>query len=170
MTLRSRAIQPKEARLACVGLRSPTALSRTCLLTWLPTLSRHTTRSALASTRDEQLADLLVAVQDKGRSVEFEAGLRGRKRRKLAGGPDRGEGLTQGLEQFKQRFSDAKMCVALPSEPVFRQLTLFILAVSSNSTSPLRLSLPALLLLRGRSPHGKQSPQRRPNLRPAATL
>ncbi|BGP04928.1 Chromatin modification-related protein EAF1 [Rhodotorula toruloides] len=100
MTLRSRAIQPKEARLA-----------------------------ALASTRDEQLADLLVAVQDKGRSVEFEAGLRGRKRRKLAGGPDRGEGLTQGLEQFKQRFSDAK---------ILQQLDLSLAPLSPSPPPPSR--------------------------------
>lgn len=171
MTLRSRAIQPKEARLACVGTRSPTALSPRVFADLLTSSRLRGTCSTLASTRDEQLADLLVAVQDKSRSVDFEAGLRGRKRRKLADEADRGESAIEGLEQLKQRFSDAKRCIPrrfsalAPSE-----LTLLDSAASSNSTSP---SLPfrqALLRPLEQTPHDKQLPQRRPSLCRAAML
>ncbi|BGP21799.1 chromatin modification-related protein [Rhodotorula toruloides] len=116
MTLRSHAIQPKEARLA-----------------------------ALAATREEQLADLLVAVQDKGRFAEFEAGLRGRKRRKLGDGADLGEGTIQRLEQLEQCFSDAKSLQQLdlslpplsPSPPPPSHTTTARPAVPATPAEPL---------------------------------
>lgn len=72
--------------------------------------------------------------------------------------------MIQGLEQFKQRFSDAKRYVALSEEPLPRQLTVFNLTASSNSTYPFLPSLRVLRLLRGRQPLDHQFPQRQPNL------
>ncbi|GAA6005648.1 hypothetical protein JCM10207_005282 [Rhodosporidiobolus poonsookiae] len=69
----------------------------------------------LAVERLDQLTDLFIAVRDKGRAVEFEAGLRGRKRRKLTGQAAAAAALAasqdeslSGLDDFKKRYNDAQ--------------------------------------------------------------
>ncbi|TNY21344.1 hypothetical protein DMC30DRAFT_416103 [Rhodotorula diobovata] len=69
--------------------------------------------ASIVASRHEQLADLYIAVRDKGRPVEFEAGLRGRKRRKLAETAGDGDAPLEGLDEFQAQFSDRKSLAQL---------------------------------------------------------
>lgn len=69
--------------------------------------------SDLAVERLDQLADLFIAVRDKDRPTEFEAGLRGRKRRKLAAAAAAEDEGLEGLDEFRQRYNSAQRYVCL---------------------------------------------------------
>ncbi|GAA5968990.1 hypothetical protein JCM21900_002091 [Sporobolomyces salmonicolor] len=68
--------------------------------------------ATLAAERHEQLADLFIAVRDKPRPNDFEAGLKGRKRRRLAAAADGDKQVKEepleGADDFLRRFSDSK--------------------------------------------------------------
>jgi hypothetical protein len=83
--------------------------SRLYLCTFDPCLlTQYDTYSDLAAERMDQLADLFIAVRDKGRPCEFEAGSKGRKRRKLAGAAAVKEEQLEGLDEFRKTYSDAQ--------------------------------------------------------------
>ncbi|BGP44949.1 RNA polymerase II transcription elongation factor SpEAF [Rhodotorula kratochvilovae] len=109
--LRSRAIQPREAKVASV-----------------------------LANRHDQLADLFLAVRDKDHPVEFEAGLRGRKRRKLADAGVDGQVQLEGLDEFRKRFSDPQR-FALSLSFVAPSYSLSFIV---DSLQQLDLSLPPL--------------------------
>lgn len=81
------------------------------------------------SERDDQLTNLFIAVRDKAKPAEFEAGLRGRKRRKLADAPAEQEALA-GLDDFKQRYSDVQGCVRWHARSPERALTCDLLPLA----------------------------------------
>ncbi|BGP12918.1 hypothetical protein JCM10213_004337 [Rhodosporidiobolus nylandii] len=65
----------------------------------------------LAAERLDQLADFFIAVRDKSRPAEFEAGLKGRKRRKLTGRAAAAEVKDErvpGLDEFRRRYNNAE--------------------------------------------------------------
>ncbi|GAA5862805.1 hypothetical protein JCM8547_006551 [Rhodosporidiobolus lusitaniae] len=62
----------------------------------------------LANERLDHLTDLFIAVRDKGRPAEFEAGLKGRKRRKLAGAATVKEEHLDELDEFRKRYSNVQ--------------------------------------------------------------
>ncbi|GAA5831804.1 hypothetical protein JCM11251_003891 [Rhodosporidiobolus azoricus] len=65
----------------------------------------------LAVERLDQLTDFFIAVRDKDRPAEFEAGLRGRKRRKLTGAAaaqQAKEATLPGLDEFRKRYNNAQ--------------------------------------------------------------
>ncbi|GAA6060383.1 hypothetical protein JCM10212_004636 [Sporobolomyces blumeae] len=77
--LREQAIRPREARI-----------------------------EALTRDRHQHISDLFVALRDKARPNEFQAGVRGRKRRKLAADGPAGTEEPEGSEDFARRYQDAQ--------------------------------------------------------------
>ncbi|GAA5878143.1 hypothetical protein JCM3774_004308 [Rhodotorula dairenensis] len=68
--------------------------------------AREAKLEALASTRDHQLTELFVAVRDKPKYTDFEAGLSGRKRRKLVDAVEDDPVLLAALEDFEREYAN----------------------------------------------------------------
>lgn len=103
-------IQARQAKLSFVPFRLvPITFASTLFVRCL--LTSFLSRSDLAAERLDQLADLFVAVRDKGRPCDFEAGLKGRKRRKFGGGAAVKEEKLEGLDEFRKRYNTVERCV-----------------------------------------------------------
>lgn len=97
--LRSQAARPREARIESVF---PSHSHLPCLYLF----AHDSTSRTLLSERQDHLSNLFIALRDKPRPYEFEAGLKGRKRRKLAREGQAEPQVDDEAEQFMRRYQD----------------------------------------------------------------
>ncbi|GAA5980542.1 hypothetical protein JCM10908_001685 [Rhodotorula pacifica] len=75
--------------------------------------AREAKQEALAATRHGQMAELYTAVRDKPKYTDFEAGLSGRKRRRLVDGVKHDPTALPGLQEFEQEYLTAESLLRL---------------------------------------------------------